>query len=431
MAQPVIIEAVRTPIGKRNGWLSGLRAADILGAAQTEVVKRAGVDPATVDQVFGGCVTQAGEQGFNVTRTSWLLAGLPYDVAATTMDCQCGSSQQANHMANNLIAAGGADTTIGCGVETMSRIPLGANASAPGVGRAMPEDLPYDMPSQFEAAERIAKKHGISREDVDAFGLASQEKAARAVAEDRFAREIFAIEAPIVGEEGPRGEHSGDKMVVSKDQGPRDTTLEGLAKLKPVLPEGIHTAGTSSQISDGAAAVLWMSEERAKAEGLKPRARIVAQVLAGFGPLLPPRRPDRRDGEGAGQGRHDDEGHRPLRGERGLCLDRVELGQGARRRHGQAERERRGDRVGASGGCDRGASDHHDLARAGADRLDLWVGFDVLWRRGGDGHDHRAALRRSRLAASVPPARGADPNPTSHIGAYLWRGPWQTFRPST
>jgi acetyl-CoA C-acetyltransferase len=234
----------------------------------------------------GGCVTQAGEQGFNVTRTSWLLAGLPYDVAATTIDCQCGSSQQANHMVNNLIAADAIDTGIGCGVETMSRIPLGANARAEGVGRAMPEDLPYDMPSQFEAAERIAQKYGISREDIDAFGLASQEKAARAVAEDRFAREIFAIEAPIVGEEGPRGEHTGEKMIVTKDQGPRETTLEGLAKLKPVLPEGIHTAGTSSQISDGAAAVLWMSEDRAKAEGLKPRARIVAQVLAGSDPYF-------------------------------------------------------------------------------------------------------------------------------------------------
>ena len=284
MAQPVIIEAVRTPIGKRNGWLSGLRAVDLLAAAQVEVVKRSGIDPATVEQVVGGCVTQAGEQGFNVTRMAWLMSGLPYDVAATTIDCQCGSSQQANHMANNLIAAGAADAAIGCGVETMSRIPLGANASAPGVGRALPEDLPYDMPSQFEAAERIAKKYGVSREDVDAFGLASQEKAARAVAEDRFARELVAIEAPIVGEEGPRGEHSGDKMVVTKDQGPRDTTLEGLAKLKPVLPDGIHTAGTSSQISDGAAAVLWMSEERAKAEGLRPRARIVAQVLAGSDP---------------------------------------------------------------------------------------------------------------------------------------------------
>ncbi len=284
MAQPVIIEAVRTPIGKRNGWLSGLRAPDLLGAVQVEVVKRAGIDPASIEQVVGGCVTQAGEQGFNVTRTAWLLSGLPYEVAATTIDCQCGSSQQANHMAANLIAAGAVDASIGCGVETMSRIPLGANASAPGVGRAMPSDLPYDMPDQFTAAERIATKHGISRTDVDWLGLESQKKAAVAMAEDRFAREIVPIEAPIVGEEGPRGEHTGDKIVVSKDQGPRDTTAEGLAKLKPVLPDGMHTAGNSSQISDGAAAVLWMSEDRAKAEGLKPRGRVVAQVLVGSDP---------------------------------------------------------------------------------------------------------------------------------------------------
>jgi len=284
MAQPVIIEAVRTPIGKRNGWLSGLRAPDVLGAVQVEVVKRAGIDPASVEQVVGGCVTQAGEQGFNVTRTAWLLSGLPYEVAATTIDCQCGSSQQANHMAANLIAADAVDASIACGVETMSRIPLGANASAPGVGRAMPADLPYDMPDQFTAAERIATKYGITRADVDWLGLESQKKAAVAMAEDRFAREIVPIEAPIVGEEGPRGEHSGDKIVVSKDQGPRDTTAEGLAKLKPVLPDGMHTAGNSSQISDGAAAVLWMSEERAKAEGFKPRARVVAQVLVGSDP---------------------------------------------------------------------------------------------------------------------------------------------------
>ncbi|MGH9090043.1 MAG: steroid 3-ketoacyl-CoA thiolase [Acidimicrobiales bacterium] len=284
MAQPVIVDAVRTPIGKRNGWLSGLRAADVLGAAQVEVVKRSGIDPSMVEQVVGGCVTQAGEQGFNVARTAWLLAGLPYEVAATTVDCQCGSSQQANHFVANLIAAGAIDVGIGCGVETMSRIPLGANAAAPGVGRAIPEDLPYDMPDQFTAAERIAEKYGITREDVDWLGLESQRKAAVAVAEDRFAREIVPVEAPVVGEEGPRGEHSGERLVVTKDQGPRDTTAEGLAKLKPVLPDGMHTAGNSSQISDGAAAVLWMSEERARAEGLRPRARIVAQALVGSDP---------------------------------------------------------------------------------------------------------------------------------------------------
>jgi len=283
MAQPVIVEVVRTPIGKRNGWLSGLRAADLLGVAQAEVVKRAGVDPASVEQVVGGVVTQAGEQGFNVTRTAWLLAGLPYEVAGTTVDCQCGSSQQANHFVANLVAAGAIDVGVACGVETMSRVPLGANAAA-GVGKAIPEDLPYDMPTQFLAAERIADKYGVSRQDTDWLGLVSQQKAAVAVAEDRFAREIVPVDAPVVGEEGPRGDHSGERMTVTRDQGPRDTTAEGLAKLKPVVPDGRHTAGSSSQISDGAAAVLWMSEDRAKADGLRPRARIVSQVLVGSDP---------------------------------------------------------------------------------------------------------------------------------------------------
>ncbi len=283
MSNPVIVEAVRTPIGKRNGWLSGLSAPELLGAAQVEVVKRAGIDPSIVEQVVGGCVTQAGEQGFNVTRMAWLHEGLPYEVAATTVDCQCGSSQQANHFMNNLIGVGAIEVGIACGVEAMSRVPLGANVGR-GIGHAIPDDLPWDLPDQFHAAERIAEKYGITRADVDWLGLSSQEKAATAVADGRFGREIVRVEAPVVGEEGPRGDHSGERVVVAKDQGPRETTAEGLAGLKPVLAEGMHTAGNSSQISDGAAAILWMSEDRARAEGLKPRARIVAQVLVGSDP---------------------------------------------------------------------------------------------------------------------------------------------------
>ena len=283
MSNPVIVEAVRTPIGKRNGWLSGLSAPELLGAAQVEVVKRAGIDPSIVEQVVGGCVTQAGEQGFNVTRMAWLLQGLPYETAATTVDCQCGSSQQANHFMNNLIGVGAIEVGIACGVEAMSRVPLGANVGR-GIGHAIPDELPWDLPDQFNAAERIASKHGITRADVDWLGLASQSKAAMAVAEDRFSREIVSVEAPIVGEEGPRGDHGAERVVVEKDQGPRDTTAEGLARLTPVLADGMHTAGNSSQISDGAAAVLWMSEDRARAEGLKPRARVVAQVLVGSEP---------------------------------------------------------------------------------------------------------------------------------------------------
>ncbi|MDE3086437.1 MAG: steroid 3-ketoacyl-CoA thiolase [Acidobacteriota bacterium] len=281
MAQPVIVEAVRTPIGKRNGALAGLHAAELLGAVQVELVKRSGIDPGEVEQVVGGCVTQAGEQASNVTRTAWLSQSLPYEVAATTIDCQCGSSQQANHFVANLISAGAIDVGIACGVEAMSRVGLGANAFN-GPGRSRPEDFPWDMPDQFGAAERIAQKRGITREQVDALGLASQEKAARAWAEGRFDREVAPVEAPVVGPEGPTGE----RQVVSKDGGLRETTADGLAKLKPVLPDGIHTAGNSSQISDGAAAVLWMSEDRARAEGLRPRARIVAQALVGSDPYF-------------------------------------------------------------------------------------------------------------------------------------------------
>ena len=279
MSQPVIVEAVRTPIGKRNGALSGMHPAELLGATQVELVKRAGIDPAEVEQVFAGCVTQAGEQAFNIARTAWLGQGLPYEVAATTVDCQCGSSQQANHIVAGLVGSGVVEVAIACGVEAMSRVGLGDNIKG-APGRPMPPGSPVEIPDQFTSAERIAQKYGITRADTDALGLASQAKAARAWAEGRFDREVFPVEAPVVGPDGP----SGEIRVVDRDQGLRETTAEGLAGLKPVVPDGIHTAGSSSQISDGAAAVLWMSEERAKAAGLRPRARVVAQVLVGSDP---------------------------------------------------------------------------------------------------------------------------------------------------
>jgi acetyl-CoA C-acetyltransferase len=279
MPEPVIVEAVRTPIGRRNGWLSGLHAAEILGATQTGVIKRAGITASDVEQVIGGCVTQAGEQGANITRNAWLSSGLPYEVAATTVDCQCGSAQQANGLIVGLIAQGAIDVGIGCGIEAMSRVGLGANV-ANGPGSSRPPHWPYDSPNQFQAAERIASKRGIKREDTDEWGYVSQLKAKQAWDEKRFDREVMSLEAPVMGPDGATGE----KQVVSKDQGLRDTTREGLAGLKPVVPDGIHTAGSSSQISDGAAAVLWMSREKAESMGLKPRARVVAQCLVGSDP---------------------------------------------------------------------------------------------------------------------------------------------------
>jgi acetyl-CoA C-acetyltransferase len=275
----VIVEAVRTPIGRRNGWLAGLHAAEVLGAAQRALVERAGIDPALVEQIAGGCVTQAGEQSNNVARTAWLHAGFPWQTGAFTIDAQCGSAQQANHLIAGLIAAGAIDVGIACGVEAMSRVPLGANRG--DVGDFRPDTWSIDVPNQFLAAERIADRRGITREQLDAFGLASQQKAKVAWDEGRFDREIAPVEAPVLDEEG---KPTGETRTVTRDQGLRDTTLEGLAGLKPVFEGARHTAGTSSQISDGAAAVLLVDEAKARALGLTPRARIVTQCLVGAEP---------------------------------------------------------------------------------------------------------------------------------------------------
>jgi acetyl-CoA C-acetyltransferase len=279
MGNPVIVEAVRTPIGKRGGWLAGLHAAQLLGAAQRALVERCGIDAAAVEQLIGGCVTQVGEQSNNVTRTAWLDSGLPWQAGATTIDAQCGSAQQANHLIAGLIATGAIDVGIACGVEAMTRVPLGANRGETGSPR--PDSWDIDLPNQFLAAERIAERRGISRADLDAFGFSSQRKAKHAWDEGRFDREVANVDAPVLDEDGkPTGQLRG----VGRDQGLRETTLEGLATLKPVYDGALHTAGTSSQISDGAAAVLLMDFDKATALGLRPRARILAQVLVGAEP---------------------------------------------------------------------------------------------------------------------------------------------------
>ena len=280
MGTAVIVEAVRTPIGRRRGALAGLHPAELLGHAQTALLELAGIDPAEVEQVAGGCVTQAGEQAGNVTRTAWLHAGLPQQAGCLTLDAQCGSAQQAVHLMAGLIAAGAIDVGVGCGVECMSRIGLGANIGT-GLGTPKPDAWAIDMPNQFEAAERIARRRGFTREQIDAFGLASQQKAQRAWAEGRFDREIAPVKAPVLDADG---RPTGESRVVDRDGGLRETSLDVLATLKPVLPEGLHTAGTSSQVSDGAAAVLLADETRARELGLRPRARIVAQCLIGDDP---------------------------------------------------------------------------------------------------------------------------------------------------
>ena len=283
MGKAVIIEALRTPIGRGRellGQFNGFHATQLLGLLQQGIVERTGIQSSEVEQVIGGCVTQAGQQASNVTRTAWLNTSGDYTTGATTIDTQCGSGQQANNLIHALIEAGTIDVGLACGVELMSRVGLGANVFN-GPGSSKPDDFPWDSPNQFEAAERIASNRDISREDVDNWGLRSQEKASVAQNEGRFENEILPISAPVLDSEGER---TGESLLVNTDQGIRDTNYESLARLDPVLEKGIHTAGNSSQISDGAAGLLWMDEDRAKANGLKPRAKIVANVVVGTDP---------------------------------------------------------------------------------------------------------------------------------------------------
>jgi acetyl-CoA C-acetyltransferase len=280
VGNPVIVAAARTPIGKRGGVLAGLHPAEILGAAQAGLLDRAGLDPAGVEQVAGGCVTQAGEQSSNVTRTAWLHAGLPYQAGCLTLDAQCGSAQQAVHVVAGLIAAGAITAGLACGVEAMSRVPLGANRGT-GVGTPRPASWDIDLPNQFVAAERIAERRGLTRADLDEFGLRSQTRAAHAWSQGWFEREVLPVKAPVLDGDG---KPTGETRVVDRDQGLRETSAEALARLRPVLDGGLHTAGTSSQISDGAAAVLLLDADRAGQLGLRPRARILAQCLIGAEP---------------------------------------------------------------------------------------------------------------------------------------------------
>jgi acetyl-CoA C-acetyltransferase len=281
----VIVDAVRTPIGRRNGGLSSCHSVDVLGTVQRALFDRTGIDPLEVGQVVGGCVGQVGMQSMNVTRTAWLTAGLPLEVPATTVDAQCGSSQQATNLAYALVASGTVDAAVGCGIELMSRVKFGATRpQEPDSGSPINRNYfeHFEFTSQFEGSERMADHWGITREDCDAFGKLSQDRAARAWREDRYGTQLVHVEAPVLDDEG---NPTGETVTVTRDEGLRETTLEGLAQLKPSgRPEGVHTAASSSQISDGAGAVLLMTAEKAAALGVTPLARVVDTCLVGSDP---------------------------------------------------------------------------------------------------------------------------------------------------
>ena len=281
MGDVFIVEACRSAIGKRGKGLAALRPADLLGAIQKGALDRSGIAPEKIGQVIGGCVSQVGEQSTNIARFAWLSQGLPLEVASTTVDAQCGSSQQATSIGAAMIGSGMEEVVMSCGIEMMSRVPLGA-AMKDGLPMGVDYADHYQVTSQFMGAAMIAEEYAITREDTDRFGLASQQKAIAAWEEDRFSREIVPVEVPILND---KLEPTGESQIMSRDEGLRATSLESLGKLDAVPGQEIHTAGTSSQISDGAAAIIMASEEACKELGIKPRARIVATTLVGVDPV--------------------------------------------------------------------------------------------------------------------------------------------------
>jgi acetyl-CoA acetyltransferase family protein len=276
MQNAVIVGAVRTAVGRKGGKLSGVRPDDLLADTLKALVERVKIDPSEVEDVVMGCVDQVGEQGFNIARNAALIAGFPVDVCGTTLDRMCGSGQQAANFAAMGVMSGQYECVIAGGVENMSRVPMGSNGAGPGEGPLSPRlQALYNIVPQGLSAEMVAEQWGIKREELDEYSAQSHERAGRAIAEGRFKREIVPITL-------------ADGSVFEVDEGVRvPVNREKMAALAPSFkPDGVVTAANSSQISDGAAALLIMSEARAKALGLTPRARIVATSLAGVDPTI-------------------------------------------------------------------------------------------------------------------------------------------------
>ncbi len=288
MNNVVIVDAARSPVGKKNGSLGGAHPTDVLGQVMMKLLQRNGVESNQVNQVVGGCINKVAAQGMNVIRTAWLAHGGAIETPCITIDSQCGSSQQSTTLAHSILASGHADVVMACGMENMTRLPIGSDSIGKDVKMGKPVSKSYfeqhEFTSQFEGAERVAEKYQITRQDTDGFGLESQLRARTAIDEGYFDSQIIPVEAPVMDE---NFEKTGNTVTVSQDEIPRDTSLEALANLKPVAREdGIHTAGTSSQIADGAAVVLMMTEQKAKELGVEPLAVIRASALVGCDPVL-------------------------------------------------------------------------------------------------------------------------------------------------
>ncbi|MFD1334320.1 thiolase family protein [Oceanobacillus iheyensis] len=277
MREAVIVEAVRTPVGKRNGSLSEIRAEDLAAMPLKELVTRTGLDSGLIEDVIMGCVTQSGEQSFDIGRQAALIAGYPIEVPGTTIDRQCGSSQQAIHFAAQAILSGDMDIVVAAGIESMSRVPMGSNQQGVKLSKSL--TTKYEIINQGLSAERIAKQWNISREEMDVFALESHQKAIEARNNGYFTEQLMSVEITRA---------DGTKVSIDSDEGPREhTSMDKLAGLSsPFEKNGSVTAGNASQISDGAAALLIMSREKAQELGLKPRFRIIARSVIGSDPTL-------------------------------------------------------------------------------------------------------------------------------------------------
>jgi acetyl-CoA C-acetyltransferase len=277
-----IVGAARSVLGRRGKGLATVHPADLLGKVQTATLERSGVQASKIDQIVGGCVGQVGDQTFNIARTAWLSQGHPIEVPATTVDAQCGSSQQATTLAASLVGSGQEDVVMACGVESMSRVGIGANFHG---GMPFPPSYSehHTPGSQFAGATKLAEMYGISRQDCDAIGFRSQQLANRAWEAGHYDREVVPIEAPLIGDDG---QPSTETQIITRDEGLRETTLEKLASLEPVPGQDVHTAGTASQVSDGAAALILASDEGLARLGVRSRGRILASCLVGVDPTI-------------------------------------------------------------------------------------------------------------------------------------------------
>ena len=391
MTTAVIVDAVRTAGGKRNGKLRGWHAVDLASEALKAVAERNKLDPALVDDVIMGCVMQVSEQSLNVGRNAVLAAGWPESVPATTIDRQCGSSQQALHFAAQGVMAGAYDIVVAAGVESMTHTPMGSSVvrdyGFPFGPRMMARYAEQGgLKGQGIGAEMIADQWGISREELDAFSVQSHQRAARATAEGRFENEIVPV--AVRDEEG----NDTDELL-SADEGIRpDSTVEALANLKPAFKEdGKVTAGNSSQITDGASAVLIMSEEKANALGLRPRARFHAFALAGVDPVTMLTGPIPATTTVLERAKLTMDDIDVGRDQRGLRLGRAGLGEGAPPQHGGREPQRRRHRARAPARCLGWQAARHPPQRARAHRRPLRTADHVRGRWAGQRHRDRAA----------------------------------------